>query len=229
MTATEMPAADVVVVGAGCGGLCAAVEAAEQGLSVVVLEKLSSSLGSSTAASGGYFAFVDTDLQRRQHVLDTDGAFRADMHRNDTGQSHLELVDLYLAYQLDTYYWLQEHNVVFWQADMGIGMNLPRCHATDPQPDRGTYSRGAAPARIHFLRRGGREGRAGRTWLRPHHAQRRVRERCQGCCAGDRRLLAQSGDARSLFAGLGADQVGRWRPWFNGRRHHARRRPRCEP
>jgi fumarate reductase flavoprotein subunit len=133
MTEIEMPAADVVVVGAGCGGLSAAVEAAEQGLSVVVLEKLASSLGSSTAASGGYFAFVDTDLQRRQHVLDTDGAFRADMHRDDTGQSDPELVDLYLANQLDTYYWLLEHNVVFWQADMGIGMNIPRCHATDPQ------------------------------------------------------------------------------------------------
>lgn len=125
--------ADVVVVGAGCAGLCAAVEAAEQGLKVVVVEKLASSLLSSTAASGGYFAFVDTDLQRRQRVLDSAEAFRKDMEMSGGGKSDPALVELYLSEQLDTYYWLQEHGVNFWQVDMGIGMNVPRCHATDPQ------------------------------------------------------------------------------------------------
>ena len=125
--------ADVVVVGAGCAGLCAAVEAAEQGLKVVVLEKLAGSLLSSTAASGGYFAFVDTDLQRKQRILDSDAAFRKDMEMSGGGKSDPALVELYLAQQLDTYYWFQEHGVVFWHVDMGIGMNVPRCHATDAQ------------------------------------------------------------------------------------------------
>jgi succinate dehydrogenase/fumarate reductase flavoprotein subunit len=44
---------DVVIVGAGCAGLCAAVEAAERGLAVALVEKLGSSLLSTTAASGG--------------------------------------------------------------------------------------------------------------------------------------------------------------------------------
>ena len=129
----EARTADVVVVGAGCAGLCSAVEAAERGLRVVVVEKLASSLLSSTLASGGYFAFVGTDLQRKQRILDSDAEFRADMLMSGKGHSDPALVDLYLANQLDTYYWLQEHNVVFWHVDRGIGMNVARCHATDPQ------------------------------------------------------------------------------------------------
>lgn len=126
-------AADVVVVGAGCAGLCAAVEAAELGLSVVVVEKLESSLLNSTVASGGYFAFVDTDLQRRQRILDSETAFRRDMTMTGGGKSDPALVDLFLEHQLDTYYWLQERGVNFSQVEMGIGMNVPRCHASDGQ------------------------------------------------------------------------------------------------
>jgi fumarate reductase flavoprotein subunit len=140
---TPETSADVVVVGAGCAGLCAAVEAAEQGLEVVVLEKLGSSLLSSTAASGGYFAFIDTDLQRKQRILDSAAAFRNDMEMSGGGKSDPALVDLYLTQQLDTYYWLQEHGVNFWQVDMGIGMNVPRCHATDPQRVLEVLSRAA--------------------------------------------------------------------------------------
>jgi fumarate reductase flavoprotein subunit len=134
---------DVVVIGAGCAGLSAAVEAAESGLEVAVLEKLDSSLGSSTAAAGGYFAFVDTDLQRRRNIYDSDDEFRADMTRGGGDESDPALVDLYLKHQIDTYYWLQEHGVVFWQADMGIGMNVPRCHATDAQRLIETLTRAA--------------------------------------------------------------------------------------
>jgi fumarate reductase flavoprotein subunit len=132
-TAAQPSNVDVVVIGAGCGGLCAAVEAAERGLKVALVEKFASSLLSTTATSGGYFAFVDTDLQRKQRILDSDEAFRRDMAMSGGGKSDPALVELYLAHQLDTYYWLQEHGAVFWHVDMGIGMNVPRCHATDPQ------------------------------------------------------------------------------------------------
>ncbi|MDB5533136.1 MAG: FAD-dependent oxidoreductase, partial [Hyphomicrobiales bacterium] len=125
--------ADLIVVGAGCAGLCAAIEAAERGLRVIVCEKRGTSLQSSTAASGGYFAFIDTDLQRRDRIVDSDDTFRQDMERSGKGQSDPSLVDAYLKNQLDTYYWLQEHGVTFWDVDIGIGMNVPRCHATDSQ------------------------------------------------------------------------------------------------
>ncbi len=125
--------ADVVVIGAGCAGLCAAVEAAERGLSVAVVEKLETSLLNSTVASGGYFAFVDTDLQRRQRILDSEAAFRQDMAMAGGGKSDPDLVDLFLDHQRDTYYWLQERGINFYQVEMGIGMNVPRCHAADGQ------------------------------------------------------------------------------------------------
>ena len=81
------PNVDVVVIGAGCAGLCAALEGVTQGLNVAVVEKLGNSLLSSTAASGGYFAFIDTDLQRKQRIVDSPSAFRQDMQMAGGGKS----------------------------------------------------------------------------------------------------------------------------------------------
>lgn len=129
---TRADCAQVVVVGAGCAGLCAAVEAAERGLSVMLVEKLADSMLSSTFASGGYFAFVNTDLQRRQRIADDPARFRSDMELKGA-PSEPALMERYLEEQIDTYYWLQDHGVQFSHVDMGIGMNVARCHATDPQ------------------------------------------------------------------------------------------------
>jgi fumarate reductase flavoprotein subunit len=120
-------------------------------MKVALLEKLRSSLFSTTAASGGYFAFVDTDLQRKQHILDSDDAFRGDMAMSGGGKSDPALVERYLGGQLDTYYWLQEHGVIFWHVDMGIGMNTARCHATDPQRLLEVLTRAALRREVEIL------------------------------------------------------------------------------
>ena len=61
--------ADVVVVGAGIAGLAAALEAAAQGASVVVIE--AASVGGGHAVKAGGFAMVDTALQRRKGIEDS--------------------------------------------------------------------------------------------------------------------------------------------------------------
>jgi len=52
---------DVVVVGGGGAGLAAAISANKEGAKVLVLEKMSGTLTSSTAICGGFITFCGTD------------------------------------------------------------------------------------------------------------------------------------------------------------------------
>jgi 3-oxo-5alpha-steroid 4-dehydrogenase len=62
--------ADVVIVGFGAAGACAAIEAAEAGADVLVLERFGG--GGATAVSGGVvYAGGGTDVQRAAGVEDT--------------------------------------------------------------------------------------------------------------------------------------------------------------
>jgi fumarate reductase flavoprotein subunit len=65
---------DTVVIGSGGAGLCAAIEARQTGSSVLVLEA-ASSIGGSTALSGGVILAADTSLQRELGVEDSTDAF----------------------------------------------------------------------------------------------------------------------------------------------------------
>lgn len=55
---------DFVVVGAGCAGLSAALEAADQGATVAVLEKMGMPFGN-TIYAGGIFNATNTYVQNR--------------------------------------------------------------------------------------------------------------------------------------------------------------------
>ncbi|HWQ51238.1 MAG TPA: FAD-dependent oxidoreductase [Terriglobales bacterium] len=61
--------ADVVVVGSGMSGLCAALSAAIEGANVVVFEQLSAA-GGSAALSGGYMVGVNTSLHDKAGIKD---------------------------------------------------------------------------------------------------------------------------------------------------------------
>lgn len=71
--------ADVIVVGAGIAGLSAALEAADQGASVMVLEI--NSVGGGHAVKAGGFALVDTALQRKKGIKDSPDLAWADLLR----------------------------------------------------------------------------------------------------------------------------------------------------
>ena len=62
--------ADVVIVGFGGAGACAAIEAADAGASVIILDK-SPLPGGSTALSGGVIYAANTSLQKKAGVSDT--------------------------------------------------------------------------------------------------------------------------------------------------------------
>jgi 3-oxosteroid 1-dehydrogenase len=72
MTAQEF---DVVVVGSGAAGMVAALTAAHQGLSAVVVEK-AAHFGGSTARSGGGVWIPNNEILKRDGVTDTEEAAR---------------------------------------------------------------------------------------------------------------------------------------------------------
>lgn len=109
----ELPACvDVLVLGAGIAGHCAAIAAADSGASVVLLEK-SGQPGGSSAMAGGGFAFCGTDLQRAAGIEDSPGAFREDLFASGRGKNNPVLIDAFLHHQSSTYEFLRERGVKF--------------------------------------------------------------------------------------------------------------------
>jgi 3-oxosteroid 1-dehydrogenase len=92
MTAQEF---DVVVVGSGGAGMVAALAAAHQGLSTIVIEK-AAHYGGSTARSGGGVWIPNNDVLRRDGVKDTPEAARAYLHGIIGNIVDPERIDTYL-------------------------------------------------------------------------------------------------------------------------------------
>jgi fumarate reductase flavoprotein subunit len=118
---------DVVVLGGGIAGLCAAATAAEAGLTVAVLEK-TDAVGGSSAMSGGFFAFSGTAEQEAAGIEDTVESFREDLVRLGGGHADEALIDAYLANQDATYTWLKGHGVRFSALEVSSGQSYARSH-----------------------------------------------------------------------------------------------------
>lgn len=122
---------DLVVAGGGLAGHCAALEAAERGASVVLLEKREI-YGGSTVYSSGSFAFAGTQAQRDAGIDDSPEKITQDIVSASGGLADPALVDLYVTRQADTYAWLKEHGVGFHPVSLSSNQGVPRTHATDP-------------------------------------------------------------------------------------------------
>lgn len=122
---------DVVVVGGGLAGHCAALAAAEQGGRVVLLEKTGQH-GGSSIQSGGSFAFSDTEDQRAAGVTDSDDLFAQDMIKASGDKADPAQVRLYLDHQHETQAWLRQQGVVFHTVSLSSNTSVPRTHPTHP-------------------------------------------------------------------------------------------------
>lgn len=127
-----MQSFDVIIIGGGLAGLCAAVEAGEQGARVLLLEK-GNQLGGTAFLSGRYMAFAETDLQKKQGVSDSAEALVEDMLAVGGGVNDPELVQAYARYQYETYEWLLRHGVKFLSLQAVSGHSVPRGHTIDPK------------------------------------------------------------------------------------------------
>ncbi len=106
--------ADVVIVGAGATGLPAAIEAAENGASVIIIEQ-NYDIGGHAIESGGNIALGGgTSLQKKYGIDDSPDRMFADLvHWHDYRFSDREILRAFCDGSAPTFEWLKAHGVEF--------------------------------------------------------------------------------------------------------------------
>jgi len=105
--------ADVVVVGLGCAGACAAIEAAEAGAETLVLERAGGGGGTSAMAGGLIYLGGGTPVQQACGYSDTpDGMFTFLMAACGPAADEAK-VRVYCDESVAHFHWLEAHGVPF--------------------------------------------------------------------------------------------------------------------
>lgn len=123
---------DMLVIGGGMAGFCAALELAEAGREVLLLEKMGYA-GGSSAMSGGCLALAGTALQQKNGIEDSNDLLTKDLREVGQQKGDEGLIKAYVDNQLETYNWLCRHGVEFSPIVATLsGQSVPRAHALDP-------------------------------------------------------------------------------------------------
>ena len=119
---------DTVVVGAGGAGLSAAIQMAQDGKNVTVIEKAGITGGNSSLASGGMNA-AETKLQKEEGIPDTVETFVADTMKGGHDKNNKELVEKMAAESSEAVDWLEELGAPLKQLKFSGGQTEMRTHA----------------------------------------------------------------------------------------------------
>ncbi len=126
---------DVIIVGGGGSGLAAAVSAAQNGASVLLLEK-HPELGGATGIAVGSLTANRTRLQERAGIKDT-----LDAHAEDAGRfppteiekrNNDDLRRWFLNHSADTLHWLMDMGLNFYGPNPEPPNRVPRMHNVVP-------------------------------------------------------------------------------------------------
>ena len=145
---------DLIVVGSGAAGLCAAITARKQGLSVILLEK-DSSLGGITAVSGGWAWIPCNSVASRSGVQDTKEAAKLYMRHEAGSRYSEEHVEAYLEKGPEMIDFLERETAVRFQASI----SFPDYHSEAPGAALGRsivaepFNALALGNRLHLLRK----------------------------------------------------------------------------
>ncbi len=121
---------DVLVVGSGYAGLCAAIEAKNAGADVILIEKMSI-LGGNSLLCGGGIAAPGNDLQKAAGITDdSPDRLYADMLKSGGGLTHKDLARVVADNALAAYEWCRDYiGVKFDRLAFHGGHSVPRSAA----------------------------------------------------------------------------------------------------
>jgi len=123
---------DVVVVGSGGAGLTAAIEAAERGMEVVVLEKMAR-IGGNTIISSGWISAAGTCFQANQGIKDSPDIHLYDTLRAGGYKNDKELVQVLVTEASRAIHWAIKQGVIFEEeVRWGRRASRPRQHVCSP-------------------------------------------------------------------------------------------------
>ena len=120
---------DVLVVGSGFAGLAAAIEAAEAGCSVRLIDKMPT-YGGNSALNGGDMAAVGTPLQKEAGVEDSIDLMMEDMLRAGKNYNHVDRVRTVVENSAAAVQWCTDLGVEFTKLNFHGGHSVPRTNTT---------------------------------------------------------------------------------------------------
>lgn len=131
----EQLSTDVLVVGGGGAGICAAISAAENGAQVILAEKLSQ-LGGATILSGGAIPVVGTKQQTEAEVEDSIFAMATDILRPTNYTVRADLVYTVAERAKELIEWTEQKGVVWTLDERGrFGQTARRMHIAEGTGD----------------------------------------------------------------------------------------------
>jgi flavocytochrome c len=125
---------DVLVIGTGYAGLCAAIEAKDAGADVLILEKNTFG-GGNSMLSGGAAQFGGTSIQAAQGIVDSPALMFKEVFAYGDHRAEQDLLRAVVADSASTVEWLQGLGLTFKKTtSFQEGMSVARTHTPDVSP-----------------------------------------------------------------------------------------------
>ncbi|TDN53911.1 flavocytochrome c [Scandinavium goeteborgense] len=118
---------DVVVVGSGGAGLAAAIQAHDEGASVLIVEKMPTIGGNTIKASAGMNA-AETRFQRVKGIQDSKELFYAESLKGGGNKNNPELLHRFVENAPEAIEWLARRGIMLNDITTTGGMSIDRTH-----------------------------------------------------------------------------------------------------